>query len=213
MDHKVGALCKLIEALHRQFSHWVREVASERQRELHEKVIRTYAPLEDGRLGNMLARAKKGEAVDFSTAGRFLFLEAPESELAVLPILSLKLDLVKPELRARMGLFTLDGSRLAAIGFRFETPEGVGRHNYHHAQLIRSLGAGSDLPFPSWLPESQPALVLSAKNPYSLLLGLLIALYGLGHLEGRMKGQSFLQHLAEDLEELKNGSGSGPSRP
>lgn len=211
MDHKVGAFCELIEFLHSSHSRWTRDPsADQKQRKLNDEVSRSHKVIEDQKLAQLLREAKKG-SVDFLSGGGFLFLKPPEKEGVLLPILSLKSDFSKSELRVRMALFTFDETEEpAAIGFRFETPEGEGRHNYHHAQLIRSFDKHSkDLPkTPTWLPASQPALMMSARTPFSLFLGVLIGLYGLGYLERAWQGQRFPRHLKSDLEELKKGCGA-----
>ena len=88
------------------------------------------------------------------------------------------------------------------IGFRLETPESMnqdvepsesqnqgantnskeGIHDFHHAQLIRKFGNKLDsklkIECPSWLPQSQPSFPLPAKCPVTLLLCLIVTLYG-----------------------------------
>ena len=211
MDHKVGAFCELIEFLHGNHARWARDpMADGEQRRLNDEVSKSLRVIEAQKLGSVLREGKKGGSIDFLADGSFLFLRPPGQEGALLPVLSLKSDFSKSELSVRMALFTFDESgKRAAIGFRFETPHGEGQHNYHHSQLIRSFSKSTrDLPTPTWLPTRQPALMMSAKTPFSLFLGVLIGLYGLGHLESEWRGQKFTEHLRSDLDELKNGCGA-----
>lgn len=211
MNHRVGAFCELIEFLHGNHYRWTRDpTADGKLRELNDTVSRSHKVIEAQKLAFLLKEAKKGGSIDFLAHGAFLFLKPPEQEGALLPVLSLKSNFSRSELRVRMALFTFGESQVpAAIGFRFETPEGEGKHNYHHAQLIRSFGKNTkDLPTPLWLPTRQPALMMSAKTPFSLFLGILIGLYGLGNLETVWQGQKFTAHLKSDLDELKIGCGA-----
>lgn len=213
MNHKVGAFCELIDFLHRSHLRWLRDrdpSTKGKLRELYGRVSETLKVVDKRRLEVLLREIREGGSVDFLSKGAFLFLVPPKNESVLLPVLSLNCDFRKSELRIRMALFTFDESgQPVAIGFRFETPEGEGQHNYHHAQFITSFGTEDFLPTPRWLPTSQPALMMSAKNPYSLFLGVLIGLYGLGYIDEiwRKNRFRFIEHLREDLAQLKSGCG------
>ncbi|HSS52231.1 MAG TPA: hypothetical protein VLX28_25090 [Thermoanaerobaculia bacterium] len=211
MNDKVGAFCELIEALYRRHSLWVRDPrANSKQRKLNVEISKTYNVIEPGKLDHIVKKIKTQGIIDFPSGKDFLFLKPPDKE-DVLPVLSITGDLNEDALSVRMALFKFDGSEVpAAIGFRFETPHGDGRHNYHHAQMITRFDKSmKKLPqVPCWLPVSQPALMMSATNPLSLFLGVLIGLYGLGDLLRDWKGQPFTSHLKEDLDELRRGCGA-----
>ena len=79
------------------------------------------------------------------------------------------------------------------IGFRMETPESMnqegnmpanpGIHDFYHAQLIQSfrreeLNSELQIDCPCWIPESQPSFPLPAECPVTLLLCLIVTLYG-----------------------------------
>ena len=83
--------------------------------------------------------------------------------------------------------------KVYGIGFRMETPESqnqgvdasakVGIHDFHHAQLIQKFGqeqldCNQPIDCPCWLPESQPSFPLLADCPVTLLLCLILTLYG-----------------------------------
>jgi hypothetical protein len=113
----------------------------------------------------------------------FLYLDPPKVGPPMLPLLSISANFGRcpPAVRIRMGLFLLDEGALCAVGYRFEMAEGPGAHNYCHAQWIRGFEEGS--PFPGteslqWVPDSVPALPLDADNPVTLLVALLVGLYG-----------------------------------
>ena len=153
---------------------------------------------------------KSGRPVDLLSAGGFLFLRPPAQEGALLPVLSFMSAFNTGEFRIRIAFFTFDEEEEpAATGFRFESPEGEGEHNYYHMQCIRGFTKdGKFLPrAPSWLPISCPAFVICAKTPIALFLGVLVGLYGFHGLEQQWKGQSFGKTLQRDLTELKSNSG------
>lgn len=212
MDQKHEAFCQLIESLHQSHARWARDrAANHRLVKLNGEVIRSYSVIEYGRLKALLFEAKAGKEVDFLAGTGFLFLKPNERRGSLLPVLSLKIDLVRLILRVRLALFTFDAfGRPAAMGFRFETPEGPGQHNYHHGQLIRSFSTESaDLPqVPAWLSTTQPAFLMSARSPFSLFLGILAGLYGFGYLERELQGQRFSLSLREDMDQLKHGCGA-----
>ena len=79
------------------------------------------------------------------------------------------------------------------IGFRMETPHSQdedvdtfaseGIHDFHHAQLIqrfrrKELNSELQIDCPCWIPDSQPSFPLPAECPVTLLLCLIVTLYG-----------------------------------
>lgn len=110
---------------------------------------------------------------------KYIYLNPVEKGTVIVPVLRLKSDFGcdPPEVRFRLGLFLLHEGELKAFGFRYESPEGPGRHHYYHAQVITDLGPHSARQF--WLPVSQPAFPLDTDHPISLLVSMLISLYGL----------------------------------
>ena len=63
------------------------------------------------------------------------------------------------------------------------TTNNGGIHDFHHAQLIRKFGQKKldnklQIDCPIWLPQSQPSFPLPAECPVTLLLCLLVTLYG-----------------------------------
>ncbi len=63
-------------------------------------------------------------------------------------------------------------SQFERVTFRFEGPETMPAHHFYHAQLTPAFGC------PNWLPSSIPCLPLAANNPVSLLVCLMMSLYG-----------------------------------
>ena len=136
--------------------------------------------------------------VDFSQSqrGQVLYLPPLEKPPHCIPILSLYCQLNNRQsiAKLRVMLVCLDGNQDPyGIGFRMETPESMnqnanatdsdGIHDFHHAQLIRTFGQSKlddklRVCSPDWLPTTQPSFPLPAKCPVTLLLCLIVTLYG-----------------------------------
>jgi hypothetical protein len=139
--------------------------------------------------------------VNFSKSqrGQVLYLPPLEKEPHFVPILSLycKLNDKQSIAKFRVMLVRLDdcfeeNRKVYGIGFRMETPESMnqnatttdneGIHDFHHAQLIQKFGQTRLnkllIDCPGWIPESQPSFPLPAKCPVTLLLCLIVTLYG-----------------------------------
>ena len=133
--------------------------------------------------------------LDFSN--RVLYLEPLlQKTTYFVPILSLSCILNKTQSSAhfKVMLVCLDeNEKLCSIGFRMETPERMnqnvntssndGIHDFYHAQLIRKFDqrapdSTQGFDCPSWLPQSQPSFPLPADCPVTLLLCLIVTLYG-----------------------------------
>ena len=160
----------------------------------------------------------KTAKVNFFKENRVLYLpplrkDADDAEFV--PIFSLCCNLSKNKSTAkfRVMLVTLDKNdkndkkKLNGIGFRMETPEGRTKiHDFHHAQLIQQFSPkqfDNILPTkcPSWIPGSQPSFPLPANCPVTLLLCLIVTLYGGEYYTkicGRISGiEQYRNKLAE----------------
>ena len=167
---------------------------------------------------------KSSEVVlDFSN--RVLYLEPLlQKKTYFVPILSLSCTLNKTQSSAqfKVMLVCLDqDEKLHSIGFRMETPESMnqstntvdndGNHDFYHAQLIRKFDQrapdnkqGFDCP--DWLPLSQPSFPLPADCPVTLLLCLIVTLYGRNYYNEFLKihGTSDTQGYADKLDKWIN---------
>jgi hypothetical protein len=145
----------------------------------------------------------KNLVFDSSKQNRYLFLEPIHEGKDIFPVLSFRYNFRgnNAELRLQLALFVPHDKDLAAIGCRFEPPEGPGTHNYHHAQMFRAFQqGGEELPCcPPWLPTSRPAFHLKAYDAVTLLISMVISLYGIDRVQELGQG-----HLANELKPIMN---------
>ena len=133
--------------------------------------------------------------------GKVFYLPPVEKYDHFVPILSLKCKLNKTPSTAqfRVMLISLKKNEknqttdeFYGVGFRMETPNSMdqnsnptdndGIHNFYHAQLVRKLDSTLknklQITCPNWIPDSQPSFPLPADCPVTLLLCLIVTLYG-----------------------------------
>ena len=140
------------------------------------------------------------DGMNFCKFGKVLYLPPLEKDARFVPILSLSCTLKETRSIAQLKvmLVSLDDCfeedrKFYGIGFRMETPESwkqntdqpakPGRHDFHHAQLIqkfdqKKLDKKVKIECPCWIPVTQPSFPLPAECPVTLLLCLIVTLYG-----------------------------------
>jgi hypothetical protein len=178
MNHEQSMFLEILIDLARRQSSQLRDPnLPGATQSLYRNLANKYAPCKETYLSSLL-RGRVAE-MDLVAKGEFLHLETSKDTNWVVPVLGFKYRFADDEshLSLRLGLFASDEG---AIGFRFEEPEGQGSHNFFHTQLIRAFGKNTfALPTPSWIPTSQPSFPLDAGGPISLLLNLLVSIYGM----------------------------------
>jgi hypothetical protein len=144
---------------------------------------------------------------DTSETGKFVFLPLV-SKRRILPVLNLVYDLPRDLAKLQVALFTETRQHgIRAFGYRFEPPEGPGRHNYWHAQPILQVRCHDestiDLPGlkDGWRPTDTPAFPIDARSSIALLVALMVSIYGVDEV-GRMQANSFENRLAGQLRPL-----------
>ena len=162
-------------------------------REHVEKLAFKVAPV--GELDRQLPSATRPR-VDLVEQRTVFVLHPPDRGDAVLPVVTFRCDFDnRPTLcRLYTALYFLrpggeGDSRLNIIGLRYDTPEGfgVGVHDMFHLQFIN--GFRKDGPFQDEkidtlrFPAKQPSVPLDACDPVTLLISLLVSIYGLDYLE------------------------------
>ncbi len=160
-------------------------------------MLGSWTPIEAKEI-NTLLQGPNTANLDFF-GRKVLYLPPLEKNPTFVPVLSLKCNIGEAidNIRLRVMLVRCkdaDGN-LCGIGFRFESPENEqlssqnddqdsstknqpGRHDFYHTQIIQGLGWGPDIECPDWIPETQPSFPLAANDPITLLLCLLLSLYG-----------------------------------
>ena len=129
----------------------------------------------------------KGTNWDLSATGSFLYLE-PLENMRAIPIMTFQFDFSTsiPEVRLQLLLFLRDSDdEIVSVGYRFETPEGEGKHDFYHVQPIKTVRTqGQDRPHegPDWVPDDYPTFPVDADDPVGLLISLLVSLYNLDYL-------------------------------
>jgi len=123
------------------------------------------------------------DKVDLGTNGS-IYMPPLDDDPLFVPLLSFEIDSTNPKVCFRVELYRHDESRdfVDYAGFRFETPnQGSSKHQYYHVQPIEEM-TGLIAEFPNKSPKllgTAPCIPIHADNPVSLLLGLILSLYGL----------------------------------
>jgi hypothetical protein len=147
-----------------------------------------YPRVADTQLAGIL---KQSLPIDLLTLDTFIYLEPVRDKRWLVPVVSVKYAHrpTESEVRIRVALMvnadTDPAMKLSGIGCRFETEEGIGKHDYRHAQWFSTFDHVRSrfalLNCPPWLPTSHPAIPVDATGPLALLVAALIAIYGLRH--------------------------------
>ena len=133
------------------------------------------------------------EEIGLKDQNRFLYLVPTEDE-RMLPFVTIHSDANWRHFRIYVLLPMLDEkSRLKALAMRFETDEGdrkpgdkIGSHDFCHAQFCESINGIIQASTPSWMPASQPSIPLDADNQISLVLCMLVSVYGGAFVKSRI---------------------------
>jgi hypothetical protein len=170
MNKEQGIVLDVLLWLWQEHDRWLRNDASGPQHELHQRLAEKHPPF--GQLD--LEALRSGESVE--SGNKFIFLKPPGEARLVLPLLHLNWNFActVPVVRLRLCLLGRGQDGQIDIGFRFETPEGRGKHNYYHAQPIVPFGSTQR----TQPPTKFPTFTLEARNPVTLLTCMLVSLYG-----------------------------------
>lgn len=145
--------------------------------------VRDHYPLEPKPLEARLRAAERSRDLSLYLNGGVRFYLPPLDENPdFIATLSVECKLTEPDRRfcIRIEMYTLFTKVLRGIGYRFEF--GAGEHLHSHMTLANKRpdreGGASLLGCPEWLPTYIPRVPTSAKTPVSLMVCLLISLYG-----------------------------------
>ena len=196
MNRKISAFQNILESLFNiQRSAWLQ---TQGRWKPSTSALRTYKALEKEcepiTFENIQYQFKLPEFV-LNFSDRVLYLPPLKKDPNFVPVLSLRCKLTETQSKARFRVMLISSDKddnFRGIGFRLETPEGQnqdeetpsneGTHDFHHAQLIHTLNQTKldslQIDCPSWLPQQQPSFPMPAKGPVTLLLCLIVTLYG-----------------------------------
>lgn len=143
----------------------------------------------DRELEKLIPSSNGNERLTGKFDRKCIFLKPTDRGTILFPMLSLSYDFGRsiPIVRLRLGLFLNHDSKVKGMGYRLESPEGVGRHHYYHVQLIKGFETGELFPpteTTEWLPDNEPTFPLDAEDSVDLLLCLILSLYGLDEFRG-----------------------------
>ena len=151
------------------------------------QLLLSVRPIKPENIKKFFSSAKTAD-VNFFEENKVLYLPPLKKDAEFVPIFSLSCNLSKNQSIARFRVILVsldenDKTKLNGIGFRMETPDGTGIHDFYHTQLIqqfspKQFGDKLQTKCLSWLPESQPSFPLPANCPVTLLLCLIVTLYG-----------------------------------
>lgn len=183
----LGVLCQL------QHNCWSGEDPRDQPKQItmdtYHLLMRSWLPVKREEIDKWIGDSSPMD-IDLCRKRKAFYLPVLDEHPNFVPVLSVKCNLSASValLKLRLMLFCSDDGcdGLCGIGFRLETPQGgeSDPHNFYHAQLIRTLEPPSrdeeepDVECPVWVPETQPSFPLVAQSPVSLLLCLLMTLYG-----------------------------------
>jgi len=179
-----GALCRV------QQGAWInRERAWNIPAQTHDVLSylmgHNWIPIMEEEIESLFSNYKSVQ-VRLSDHNWVLYLPPVEEEPDFLPVLTLecRLDDQKDVMKLRLLLVHCDMSKGKphSIGFRIEPGHNI--HGFYHAQLIKNLEGAAKVEnplveCPLRFPETQPCLPLKAKDSVTLVLCLLISLYGI----------------------------------
>lgn len=188
MNKTIGALRTILTHLHRKQSRaWSPQ---RRQKNISDKVQKTWEqlsqswwpPLKEKELEELLSGS---DELHMRISDKKIFYLPPlERKGEFVPAMCMECDIDNNreslKLRIMLVRHNEETNSLQGIGFRLESPQGSGqsRHDFYHMQLIKGFRTGRDVEDIPWLPDSQLSFPILAKSPITMVLSLLITLYG-----------------------------------
>lgn len=149
------------------------------------ELINNWTPLKEKDTESYFPKDSKSVKFNLSDDRKALYLSPTSKQPRLIPVISLDCNINDTEnkIKIRIMLFQKIDTVLKSIGFRFEKGEDI--HDFYHVQLSNELQGAKRSAKPvgeylKWLPDSEPAIPVKANDPITLLLCLLISLYGLG---------------------------------
>lgn len=175
---------------------------------LENKASSIFTPFDERSLEQFF-REHEGKG-DTTEEGKYVFLPmTPKPRL--LPILSLAYSFGQEEVvRLQLVLFPEKDveTEPRAFGYRYESPEGPGRHHFWHAQPLLEVRLHDEntIPLPGltdgWRPPDAPAFPLDARCGPDLLFCLMASIYGFPEAS-KMQSDGFDGRLSSQVRRMR----------
>ena len=186
---------------------------------LHEKINDKYQGLSPLLPQQLIGILRKPSGVDMKEHKLVLYLEPIEKE-RILPLITIQSDHDWVHFRVYALLAKLnDAANLKSLAIRFETDEGgykkngpKGAHDFCHAQLCNTISESIPVYAPEWLPDSQPSFPLDANDQVSLVLCMLVSLYGSREVRAKLNGPG-IKNLQQHLNKVQALQNPVPIKP
>ena len=176
---------------------------------LHGKINDKYQGLSPLLPQQLIGMLRNPAGVEMKEHKLVLYLEPIEKE-RILPLIMIQSDHDWIHFRVYALLAKLnDADNLNSLAIRFETDEGdyrktgtKGTHDFCHAQLCNTISESIPVYAPEWLPDSQPSFPLDAEDQVSLVLCMLVSLYGSREVRAKLNGPG-IKNLQEHLNKVR----------
>ncbi|HUS70918.1 MAG TPA: hypothetical protein VM075_09130 [Anaerolineae bacterium] len=194
---------------------------SQRARDTYDRLVTPWPPIEEKRLTSLFTDREELSINFGSPDGNkldVLYLPEVSRQRGFVPVLCFEWDTTRVPQRvsSKIMLVTLrecqyadrHSSDLCGIGFRLES--GEGHHGFYHSQLQRNLDFGPRITCPDWLPQTQPSFPISANCPVTLVLCVLLSLYGVKDCTKFVNEQGIpaLQSALQRIDAWHSGAGT-----
>ena len=148
----------------------------------YQQLVNEWAPL---RAEEVEKLAQSKSALDLVSWRRAVYLPPAAKLKHFAPLLTVYLNVgpTDTELKLRLMLVSCaEDCELYGLGYRMEF--GTEEHDFPHAQLVRDFYPSAQpgrrkIDCPIWLPQTQPSFPIPASDTVTLLLTMLMSLYGL----------------------------------
>jgi len=149
----------------------------------YNETIESIPPIPKGKLDSLLlGKTRQSRLV----LGQPLCLPPLNEDIEFIPFLTLdwKLNSGWSDICLKIEMYRFveegHGAILKSLGFRFEQEEPGSKHNYMHVQINKERAKKISLKgCPTWIPTTVPCIPTIAQCPVSLILCLLMSLYGI----------------------------------
>ena len=177
--------------------------------ELHQKISDAYQGLTPLLSKNLRQILYDSSGVQMKDWNFVLYLEPIEKE-RILPLVTIQSspDWVHFSIYALLTKLNHE-SDIKSLAVRFETDEGnykmdgiEGAHDFCHAQLCNTISVSYPVYAPEWLPDSQPSFPLDADDQVSLVLCMLVSLYGGKEVRTKLN-ESGARDLTKHLDRVR----------